>query len=164
MLNSDRCLISGFQRQGPAPRLGLASHPAVRLNPPPTPLPGQSPTWQGGCTHSTLSYSLVFPGAANLPAPPPPLPRKNAEKLEGLGYSPPLPRLGAAGWSSWEERTQESGIWSFEGMLRVPGPEPQGGEGAQGTAQGWAGVSRCLAASPSPSPQAGLSASESLPS
>lgn len=110
---------------GPEPCLALASHPAVRLNPPPSPLPGQSPTWQGGCTHLILSYSLVFPGAGNFPAPPPPLPRRNSEKLEGPGYSPPLPRLGAAGWSSWEEGTQESGIWSFEGMLWVQGPEPQ---------------------------------------
>lgn len=43
----------------------------------------------------------------------------------GLATPHPYPRLGAAGWSSWEEGTQESGIWSFEGMLWVQGPEPQ---------------------------------------
>lgn len=123
----------------PAPRLALASHPAVRLNPPPSPLPGQSPTWQGGCTHLILSYSLVFPGAGNLPAPPPPLPRRNSEKLERPGYSPPLPQQGAAGGSSWKEGTQESGIRSFEGMLGVQGPEPQKRGGGLRNNTGWAG-------------------------
>lgn len=96
---------------GPATRLALASHPAVLPNPPPSPLPGQSPTWQGGCAHLTLPYSLLFPGADSLPAPPPLPPRRNSEKPEGLGFSLPLLRAR----SSWMEQLGrgDPGVWKM---------------------------------------------------
>lgn len=64
----------------------------------------------------------------------------------GLATPHPYPRLGAAGWSSWEEGTQESGIWSFEGMLWVlrarasdEGKGPKEHDGG-----GWVGLKETL--------------------
>ena len=109
-LNSDRCLISGFQpTPGPAPRLILASHPAVLPSPPPSRLQARAQFGQWVHTPdpfliSRKGHSLRPPlPSPPLPSPPPPPSSKNSEKLEGLADSPP--QAGAAGWNSWEDRT-----------------------------------------------------------
>ena len=113
--NSDRCLVSGFQpTPGPAPRLPLASHPAVRLSPPPSRFPGQSPTGRVAA-HTRTFPAFWFSGElAASPHRPPPTsrpPSRNFEKLEGPADSPLLPQAR----SNWIEQLGrgDPGVWNM---------------------------------------------------
>lgn len=105
-LNSDRCLISGFQPQGQCH--ACPWHPIqLFLNPPPCPLLGQSPICRVG------AHTQPFPAfwfSQELAASPPPASR-NSEKLEEPGYSLPPPQAR----SSWMEQLGRGnpGVWTM---------------------------------------------------
>lgn len=131
-----RLRLSTNPRASTTPALGIPSS----CSPEPTSLlpPRPEPSSEGGCACTrpfpAFWFSWVL-SLSTLPLSPPP-PSRNSEKPEGLRAPHPYPGLGAAGWSNWEEGTWESGIWSFEGMPWVQGPEPQKREGVLGNKTG----------------------------
>ena len=132
-----RLRLSTNPRASATPALGIPSS----CSPEPTSLspPRPEPNSEGGCA-CTRPFPAFWFSWVLTACPHSPFPHHHPAGIlrsqRGLQAPQPCPGLGAAGWSSWEEGTWESGIRSFEGMPWVQGPEPQKKGGVLGNKTG----------------------------